>query len=104
VQASARSQRRSRRRGACARDGRLVLVRGEHHQLVLLGDRERFLIAVRDEGRAARAGAADDPGEGISSKTDDQRLAQMLQLVRKLNARHQRDVGGTDTAVGEIIV
>jgi hypothetical protein len=28
----------------------------------------------------------------------------MLQLVRKLNARHQRDVGGTDTAVGEIIV
>jgi hypothetical protein len=28
----------------------------------------------------------------------------MLQLVRKRNAPHQRDVGGTDTAVGEIIV
>ena len=39
----------------------------EHHQLVLLGDRERVLTAVRDEGRAARTGPADDPGEGITS-------------------------------------
>jgi hypothetical protein len=40
----------------------------ENYRLVLLDDRERFLIAVLDEGRATRVGAADDPGEGIGGK------------------------------------
>jgi hypothetical protein len=37
----------------------------EHHRLILLGDRERFLIAVLDESGTARVGAADDPDKGI---------------------------------------
>ena len=41
---------------------------GEDHRLALLDDRERFLIAVLDEGRTARVGAADGPGKGIGGK------------------------------------
>jgi hypothetical protein len=53
-------------------EGALVMIdlgvrEREHYRLVLLDDRERFLTAVLDEGGTARVGAADDPGEGISS-------------------------------------
>jgi hypothetical protein len=38
---------------------------GEHDRLVILDQCQSFLIAVLDEGRAARIGAADSPGKGI---------------------------------------
>jgi hypothetical protein len=41
----------------------------EHHRLVLLDDRERFLIAVLDEGGTARVGAQIIPARALAAYT-----------------------------------
>jgi hypothetical protein len=38
----------------------------EEHRLILLDDRQRFFLAVFDEGRPACLATANDPSKGVS--------------------------------------